>query len=167
MHLRATLHYDADADRVAAMLADPAFVEEKVRSSGALTQHVDVVGDVTRDFTVTTRRSMPTDGIPPQFRGFVGSTLEIRHAEAWEAPSPDDAPGERRGTIAVEIVGAPVRYTGRLHLAPVENGTDVVVDGELKSTIALFASAVEQAAAGAVRAAIEAEQEAGRAWLAR
>lgn len=180
MHLRATLQYDADAGRVAAMLADPAFVEEKLRASGALSHHADVVGDASREFTVTTRRQMPTDAIPAQFRSFVGSTLEVRHVEAWGAPAagdrPGEQPGERRGTVVIEIVGAPVRYTGRLHLLPggaeepssagAGAGSQVVVDGDLRSSIALFASAVEEAAAGAVRAAIEAEERAGRAWLA-
>lgn len=163
MHLHATLQYDADVARVGRMLADTEFVEAKLRASGALSHHANVVGDPDHGFTVTTRREMATDTIPAQFRGFLGSTLEVRHVEAWEQPADDG----RRGSVVLEIVGAPVRFTGRLQLTPDDAGGSVVaVDGELKASLPLFAAALEEAAAGAVRAALDAEQQAGAAWLA-
>ncbi len=163
MHLHVTLSYDADVARVGRMLADPQFVEEKLRASGALSHHANVVGDAERGFTVTTRREMPTDGIPAQFRGLVGSTLEVRHVEAWEPP----ADGGRKGSVVLEIVGAPVRFTGRLQLVREGDRSVVAVDGELKASLPLFAAALEQAAAGAVRGALDAEESAGADWLAR
>ena len=164
MHLHVTLQYDADVARVGRMLADSEFVEDKLRASGALAHRANVVGDPARGFTVTTRREMPTDTIPAQFRGFIGSTLEVRHVEAWEPP----ADGERKGSVVLEIVGAPVRFTGRLQLSPGDAGGSVVaVDGELKASLPLFAAALEEAAAGAVRAALDAEERAGAGWLAR
>ncbi len=164
MHLHVTLHYDADVTRVGRMLADTEFVEDKLRASGALSHHANVVGDVDRGFTVTTRREMPTDSIPAQFRSFVGSTLEVRHVEAWE---PVDG-GERKGSVVLEIVGAPVRFTGRLLLAAeADEGSVVTVDGDLKASLPLFAAALEEAAAQAVRGALDAEERAGTAWLAR
>lgn len=163
MHLQATLSYEADVARVGRMLADTEFVEDKLLASGALSQHANVVGDHERGFTVTTRREMPTDTIPPQFRGFVGSTLEVRHVEAWE-PLAD---GERKGSVVLEIVGAPVRFTGRLRLAPRDGGSLIEVDGDLKASLPIFGAALEEAAGGAVRAALDAEQRAGAAWLSR
>ena len=168
MHLRATLQYDADVSSVASMLADADFVEAKLRASGALAQHASIVGDAERGFTVTARRQMPTDAIPAQFRSLVGSTLEVRHVEAWD-PASDE--GERRGTVVIEIVGAPVRLTGRLRLTPAPpdpaaGGARITLDGDLHASVPHFGSAIENAAAGAVRAALEAEEAAGRAWLA-
>lgn len=164
MHLHVTLHYDADVARVGQMLADTEFVEDKLVASGALSHHANVVGDPGKGFTVTTRREMPTDSIPSQFRSFVGSTLEVRHVEAWEPP----ADGERKGSVVLEIVGAPVRFTGRLELAPDgAAGSVLTVDGDLKATLPLFAAALEDAASQAVRAALDAEERAGIAWLAR
>lgn len=164
MHLHVTLHYDADVARVGQMLADTEFVEDKLRASGALSHHANVVGEPDRGFTVTTRREMPTDSIPPQFRGFIGSTLEVRHVEAWEPPTE----GGRKGSVVLEILGAPVRFTGRLLLAPDEGGGSVVeVDGELKASLPIFAAALEEAAGQAVREALDAEERAGTAWLAR
>ena len=77
MHLSAQAQYDATVERVAAMLADPVFVEAKVRASGATSQQVDVVGSSDESFTVTTRRQMPTTSIPSQFRSFVGASRRL------------------------------------------------------------------------------------------
>lgn len=165
MHLTAQARYDADVVRVAAMLADQAFVEAKVRASGALSHQVDVVGASDEAFTVTTRRHMPTTDIPAQFRSLIGASLEVRQVEAWEAPDPGSST-TRRGTVVVEITGAPVRLSGRLRLVEEPDGlTTQQVTAELKASVPLFASAVEQATAGAVQAAFEAEERTAASWL--
>lgn len=169
MHLSATAHYPADIERVVAMFADEAFVAAKVRASGAVSQQVDVVGLGSGTFTVTTRRHMPTTAIPAQFRALVGATLEVRQVEAWEPPA-DDGSGTpvRTGTVVVEITGAPVRMTGTMRLEPAPDGagTTHVFSGDVKASVPLFAAAVEEAAAEAVRAAIAAEERTAQAWLA-
>lgn len=163
MHLTAQVRYPADVDRVAALLADPGFVDAKVRATGALSHTVDVVGTGGEAFTVTTRRQMPTDTIPAQFRSFLGASLEVRQVEAWEAP----AEGTRRGTVVVEITGAPVRLRGTVALVPEGGGTVQHYDGDLKASVPLFGNAVEQATAEAVRAALGAEERTAAEWLAR
>jgi Protein of unknown function (DUF2505) len=163
VHVRVELRYDAEVPAVAAMLADERYARDRVEAGGAAVEQVDVVGAADAPFTVTTRRSVPTDQIPAQARAFVGSRLEVRQVEAWEAPEPG---GTRRGTVVVEIVGAPVRLTGTVALAPDAGASTLTYDGELKATVPLFASAVEQAAVGAVRSALQAEQDAGTRWLA-
>ena len=162
MHLSAHARYAADLERVAAMLADEEFVAAKVRASGATSQQVDVVGAAEEAFTVTTRRHMPTTGIPAQFRPLVGASLEVRQVEAWEPPSGDG----RRGTVVVEITGAPVRLTGTLRLQAADGVTTQDFEGELRASVPLFASAVEDATAEAVRSAIAAEERTAAAWLA-
>lgn len=164
MHITAELRYQADIARVGSMLADEAFVAEKVRASGALSQHVEVVHNSPDAFTVITRRSMPSTGIPAQFRSLAGSSIEVRQVEAWEAQRGD----ERHGTIVVEITGAPVRLTGKLRLvAGADGSTTQHLDGELRASIPLFASAVEEATARAVIEAGKAEERAGAEWLSR
>ena len=154
--------FDASPDRVAAMMADERFVAAKVRASGASGQTVAVVGGPSEAFTVTTRRQMPTTGIPAQFRSMVGSTLEVRQVEAWEAPG---AHG-RAGTIVVEVTGAPVRMTGTMRMEGTAGRTTITFDGDLKASVPLFAGAIEEATAGAVLAALEAEERTGAVWLA-
>ena len=45
MRLSVTLDLPTDARAAAQLLADPEYVHQKVRASGALEQHVDVTGD--------------------------------------------------------------------------------------------------------------------------
>lgn len=162
MHLHLSFDLAADAATVARMLADPAYVHAKVLASGALDQQVDVVGSDAAAFTVTTRRSLPTDQIPANFRPLVGSQLDVRQVEAWEAAAADHS---RRGTVVVEITGAPVRLTGTASLTPAGDHTTLVYDGDVKSSIPLFAASVEQAAAGAIRAGLTAEGVVAARWL--
>jgi hypothetical protein len=163
VHLQVTVPVPADPRTAGVMLADPAYVRAKVRASGAEEQHVDVAPGEDGAFTVTTRRSLPTDQIPPNVRAFVGSRLEVRQVEAWE---PAAADGTRTGTVAVEIAGAPVRLTGTVALAATATGSGITYDGELKAHVPLFGAAVEEAAAKAVRAALQAEEGVARAWVA-
>lgn len=164
VHLTAQVRYDADIARVAAMLADEEFVAAKVRASGALSQQVDVVGRAHDAFTVTTRRQMPTTGIPAQFRSLVGSSLEVRQVEAWEGPQGT----QRHGTVVVEITGAPVRLTGTLRLLTERDGTTSQhFEGDLRASVPLFGAVVEEATARAVHAAIAAEESTATTWLTR
>jgi hypothetical protein len=164
VQLHARLRYDADIARVIAMLADAEFTATKVRATGAISHDVAVVGEADHAFTVTTRRQLPTAGIPAQFRSLVGSTVEIRQVEAWEPP----AGPERRGTVVVEIVGAPVRLTGTLRLVPEADGTTTGhIEGDLRASVPLFGAALEEAMARAVRDVVKAEERAAAVWLTR
>ncbi|GAA4625441.1 DUF2505 domain-containing protein [Cellulomonas oligotrophica] len=166
MQIDVRLSFPVGTAGAARMLADPQYVHTKVRASGALDQQVDVTGDAEGAFTVTTRRALPSEQIPAHARALVGSRIDVRQVEAWEAPTAD---GSRAGTVVVEIAGAPVRVTGRASLAPGEDGasTQVRYVGEVRATVPLFAAAVEDAAAGAVRSVLEVEQEVARRWLAQ
>jgi hypothetical protein len=160
LHIRTAL--PADVETVGDMFADPEYVHTKVRASGALNHTVDVATNPAGAFTVTTRRSMPTDQIPANFRTFIGAGLDVRQVEAWEAPADDG----RSGTVVVEIAGAPVRLTGTTSLRPGEGGSVLTYEGEVKATIPLFAGAVEKAAVDAIRSILAAEEAVARAWLA-
>lgn len=162
MRLHIQIPLPGAVTEVGAMLADPAYVHAKVAASGATDHHADVAGDAAGAFTVTTRRSMPTDQIPANMRSLVGSALDVRLVEAWEP----ELNGSRCGTIVVEISGAPVRLTGTTLLEPGPEGSSLVYEGEVKAAIPLFAATVEGAAAQAIRGALDAEETVARSWLA-
>ncbi|GIG25960.1 DUF2505 domain-containing protein [Cellulomonas denverensis] len=162
MHLQVPLALDTDAVTAGRMLADPVYVRAKVLAGGGEVLHVDVTPGENGAFTVTTRRALPTDLIPSQARAFIGDRLEVRQAEAWEGPDDD---GGRRGTVAVEIAGAPVRLTGTVALIPEGERSRVVYDGDLKASVPLFGAMVEEAAAKAVRSALQAEEAVAAEWV--
>ncbi|GGM44962.1 DUF2505 domain-containing protein [Promicromonospora citrea] len=167
MQLTVDLTFPATIDDVATMLADESFVRWRAqRSTGSVNgvvEQADVTGTAEDGFTVVVRRTLPTDIIPVQARPLVGAHLEIRQAEAWEAASE----GRRTGTVAVEILGAPVRVTGTSILAALPDGdTRLTYTGDVRATVPLFGAVIEEAAVAAVRTTLETEAEAGRDWLA-
>ncbi|WP_125774541.1 DUF2505 domain-containing protein [Antribacter gilvus] len=165
MHLTVELTFPATLDDVSAMLADEEFVRWRARRTAGTdtVEQADVTGSVESGFTVVVRRTFSTDQIPVQARPFVGDELEIRQAEAWEAA----AGGRRVGSVAMEILGAPVRVVGTMALEPLpDGGTRLAYSGDVTASVPLFGGVVEEAAASAVRGTLEAEAEAGRAWLA-
>jgi hypothetical protein len=163
VRVAAEADFAADPMTVARMMADEGYVRAKVEASGATADVCEVVGDADGTFTVTTRRGVATDTVPPQFRSFVGESLEVRAIEAWEAAAPD---GSRAGTILVEVTGAPVRLTGTVRLTGDAMSSHLAIEGDLKASIPIFGSAVEQAIAQAMTDIISAEKAAGQAWLA-
>ncbi|WP_263729329.1 DUF2505 domain-containing protein [Cellulomonas sp. SG140] len=163
MQLRVTLDLPTDLAGAGRMLADPGYVRAKVAATGDPDGEVVVAGSPADGFTVTTRRSLPTDQIPAQLRSFVGARIDVRQVEAWDEPDEDG----RHGTVVVEVVGAPVRLTGRTSLRAVTPySCTLTYDGELRAAVPLFGAAVEKAAAGAVRDALVAEQAVAAQWLA-
>ncbi|MFZ5871845.1 MAG: DUF2505 domain-containing protein [Actinomycetota bacterium] len=162
MRVEDEIHYPVSPAEVAAMLADPEFVERKMVATHALSHDVEVVGTADGAFTVTTRRTMPTSDLPDLARSFVGETIDVRQVEAWEAAAPD---GSRAGTVVVEVLGAPLRLTGTLRLAPDGGGTTETLAGDLKASVPLVGSKLEKAAEPAFMAAVRKEHEVGKEWL--
>lgn len=166
MRITDKIDYPGSPELVAKMLADPEYLRSRVTLGGATVEQADVVGDPAGEFTATTRGKIPSNTIPQHMRGFVGNSLEIRQVEAWQ---PADAQGRRIGTVVIEISGAPVRLTGTRRITPSADGRSCTdhIEGELKASVPLLGPSIEQAAAPAVYAAIDAERKAATAWLAK
>jgi len=166
VHLAETLVLPAAPLTVARLLADPDLARDAISASGAVCEHVAVVGDADGPFTVTTLRALPAEQVPAAVRGFVGSRLQVRQVEMWDAPDDEHA---RAGTVTVEVVGAPVRLDARGTLVAhggAAAATAVRYDGELRAAVPLFGAVVEQTVAQAVREALVALDRAVRARLA-
>ena len=163
MRVTADLRYDADPATVFEMLSDQAFQDRKLSQTGALSWEVRVqqqAGGV----VIVSRRALPTDQVPDAFKSLVGASITIAQTETW---GPAAADGSRTGAMDLEVVGAPVRMQATLSLsATAEGGSVELVDGELKARVPLVGGRIERTAEPAVRAAIDAEQRIGRAWLA-
>lgn len=163
MRFDAATDYPVSATRVADMLSNPEYVRRKVDASGALSSTTEVAPGAGGTFTVTTRRAMPTDQIPANFRRFVGSSIDVRFVEVWSAPDPD---GRCTATITLEILGAPARANVTAILVPVGvDASRITYAGEVKVTVPLVGAPIERAAVGAVQDALDAERRVGLEWL--
>lgn len=163
MRVTAEIRYAAEPQAVFEMLTDQAFQERKLAQTGALSYNASVVVSGDGGAVVASSRALPTDRVPDAFRTFVGDRLTVEQTETWNPPGPD---GARTGTLSVSIPGAPVKLTASLSLAPTATGCLEIVSGELKARVPLIGGKIEKAAEPAVRAAIDAEERIGQAWLA-
>ncbi|QIK84150.1 DUF2505 domain-containing protein [Sanguibacter sp. HDW7] len=161
MHVTIDVPVPLPAAAYATLLRDAVFVRFRTSVPGASVDDVVVTPTGGESFTVTVRRSVSAEQIPPQVRSFVGSELEIRQVEAWDG----ERDGSWHGTVALEITGTPVRLTGTVALVPSGEGALLTYDGEVRASIPLFGSAVERSAAEAVRATLAAEEVRVQAWV--
>ena len=163
MRVTADLRYDSDPKAVFEMLTDPAFQDRKLGQTGALTWEVEVRPE-NGGAVIVTRRALPTDQVPDAFKSLVGAQIQIAQTETW---GPAGTDGTRTGSLDLEVVGTPVRLKASLSLSATgDGGSAELVDGELKARVPLIGGRIEKAAEPAVRAAIDAEQRIGTAWLA-
>lgn len=162
MRVTAEIHYAAEPNDVFTMLTDPAFQDRKLGQTGALSWQVEVRPEA-GGAVLTSTRALPTDQVPDAFRSLIGSQISIAQTETWGPAAPN---GDRTGTLLIEVAGAPIKMTATLSLSASGSGTVELVDGELKARVPLVGGRIERAAEPAVRAAIDAEERIGQAWLA-
>jgi hypothetical protein len=161
MKITATFDYPATPHEVFAMLSDEDFQARKCLATGALSHSVSISAQGDRTVIVS-NRDLPTEHFPDFVKSMVGATLAVTETQDWGPAGPD---GARQGTLAVDIVGAPIDMAGTLSLAPAGQGSVESVDGDLKARIPLIGGKIEKAAAPTIESAIRAEQETGQAWL--
>ncbi|HEX5995413.1 MAG TPA: DUF2505 domain-containing protein [Jiangellales bacterium] len=160
MDLRTQLRFDADPVTVFAMLTDEEYIGRKVRAANAIRHEVSVIrnGD---QVTIKLLRVMPPD-VPDFVRRFVGDTIDLQQTDVWAPAAPD---GTRTGTIAIDMVGAPVTLRGTLSLTPDGPGSLTSVAGKIKASVPFVGGKIEQAVHSGLIKAAEREEQVGRDWL--
>jgi hypothetical protein len=155
--------FGASLERVIAMYANEEFAHERALATGASECDTIVDGDPSTAFTVAIRRIMSTEGIQPEFRPFIGSSITVRYSEAWEAPGEE----RREGTFAIDIVGVPARAAGTLSLVARDGTTDFSIRGTVTAHVPFLAGLVTQTIIDSVSDGLVKELAAADAWLTR
>jgi hypothetical protein len=161
MELRAAERFPATAPRVGAILADPGFYRAAMaRGPGGkdlVAGDVQVTGSAAGAFSVAIRRTMAAPALPEQIRAYLPGGLDIRQVNAWDRAGSD---GQRRGTVTMDIVGAPVHLRGTIELAPRgEEACELTHLTRLRATVPFVGATIEQAAAPTIRAGLKAERD--------
>lgn len=164
MRITETVDHHASPDEIFAMFSDVSYQQLKCERSGAVDHDVVVEVDDQGGTIIVTTRKMPTDNFPEFARKFVGDTVTVIEKQEWDAPTDD---GEREAALTVEIPSTPVQLTGAARLTPHGEGTQQVVDGELKASIPLLGSKIEKAVAPILIKAIRMEGPLGEKWRAQ
>lgn len=152
------LTYDAPADRVTAMLADPAFREEVCDFMGVLRKEVEIE-PVGEGMHVTIDQWQPTTGIPSFAKKFVGDETNIVQREIWSTPL--------LGDITVTIPGKPGTMSGTARISEADGVTTESVRMAVKVGIPLVGGKLEDLIAGLLLKALKAENKVGRDYLSR
>jgi hypothetical protein len=149
--------YDAPADEVRAMLADPAF-REKVAASGGAIRHKVSVSPKGSGMKVVVDQTQPADGIPSFAKKIVGDEIHVVQTEVWSAP---DA-----ASLDVAIPGKPGHFKGKIGLTDSGSRTTESVTGDVNVNVPLVGGKLEQLISDLLGSALRNEQRVGRSWLA-
>jgi hypothetical protein len=150
--------YESPAEKVAAMLTDPAFREEVCVYQHAVTHSVSIEGDVNAK-KVRIEMAQPTERVPAFAKKFIGETVTILQTESWTSPT--------HGDIVVTIPGKPGDMIGTAIMVEQDGVTTETVDLEVKVKIPLVAGKIEELIAKLLRSALKAEQRVGVDYLSR
>jgi hypothetical protein len=152
------LTYDAPADAVAAMLADPAFREEVCEYQGVLRHSVSIErsGD---GMEVLIDQVQAAHGIPSFASKFVGDEINIVQRETWASMD--------QSRIKVTIPGKPGEMAGSGRLDDSGGSTIQVVSLDIKVGIPLVGGKIEGLISDLLLKALKAENKVGRDYLSR
>lgn len=164
MQLNVSMNFDLTVDEVVELLVNKDFLQFKANKSQTTLLAADIIRHDDGAITSAVRRTMSSDLIPQNLRSFVGNQLEVRQTEAWAEP--DLSPGQRHGTFALEITGAPVRISGNMIVRPGAQGATLEYTGDVVAAVPLFAATVESAVGQAITQVLESEQDLALEWLA-
>lgn len=152
------LTYPAPLDRVAAMLADPAFREDVCRRQRATSYDVSVTGTPGDPMRVRVEMEQPTDQVPSFARKIVGGSTTIVQTESWESVD--------RAELHVTIPGKPGEMAGSSVLEESGGTTTQTVTLDITVRIPLVGGKVEDLIAKLLGSALRAEERTGRDYLA-
>jgi len=156
MKFRHELRYDATPDQVFAMLADPAFRQAACEAQDVISADVQLERDGD-GFSLVIDMLQKTDDLPGFARTFAGDSTQAIQRETWAGPG--------GGDLRIEAPGKPTSMSGTIRLEPDGAGTTEVVELEIKVKVPLIGGKLEKLMAQKVTAGMEAEHQAGTAYL--
>lgn len=149
--------YDAPADRVLEMLADPAFREEVCDYQRVLRRTV-TVETTGSGMDVVIDQFQSVKGLPSFATKLVGDEVNIVQRESWTGT---------RGDIEVTIPGKPGDMKGTAVVVESGGVTTETVDLTIKVGIPLVGGKIEGLISDLLLKALKAENKVGRDYLAR
>lgn len=159
--IKQRMTYEVDPETIFAMYLDEGFVREKNERTGGRDVEVEVNTADGGGCIVTSRR-LPAK-LPSFARQLTGDEISLTQTDRWHLPAED---GSRTGTVKIEFHGLPMKATGTFKLSPLADGSECLVELELKASVPLIGRKIEKVAAEYVQKAVGAEERIGREWLA-
>jgi len=144
-------------------LVDPAFLRARLAELGgpgaALHDHrVEPDGRV----SYRLRHGVEAKNLPSAVRTLLGGDLTIDRAETWR---PEPGAGYS-GTVKVTIPGMPGDLGGKVRLTDTDDGSTLLLDGEVRIPIPLVGGKIEETVAGQISQLLGSEHAFAEKWLA-
>lgn len=156
MKFHRELAYDAGADEVLAMLADPDFRKKVAAAQDVVS--IDVTTTPKGDgMSIVIDQVQNTAGLPALAKKITGETTRAIVREEWA-----DATS---GTYEIEAPGKPTKAVGTVALAEEGGITRHVFDLEVSVKVPLIAGKLEKLMADNIDAGMTLEHSVGVAWL--
>lgn len=162
MDLHRVDRYDADVERVLAMLSDETFLKGKFAALDHAPGQVLELDEVGSVFRIKTQRVVEID-VPGFARKFLTPTNTLVQTDDWG----ENINGVRVGTWTIDAKNVPVTITGTIRLAPVDAGCTNTIDAHIKSSIPLVGGKIEGVVGKGTEKTMEGEYAFGVEWLAR
>ena len=156
MKLDYTHTYEADPQRVVALMRTSDFLEDVASHAGAVSHEVEVNDDHAKLAMLL--------GVPSALKKFVGETIQILMIFRFGAERPD---GVVPGTVEVDVPGMPVEVNAAAQLRPSGPRTTGHYAGELKVRIPLAGKKVEAQVEPFITDAFDGLERRATDWLAR
>jgi uncharacterized protein YndB with AHSA1/START domain len=138
MHLEH--HYDADVESVYSLITDPDFMERKYTAIGGKDVAIDRSETDGGGCELVTRRTVTVD-LPGFAKKVMQPSNTAVQRENWGSAQPD---GSRVCEYTVEIQGMPSKVTGTLVLSADGEGSQQVIDADVKVSIPLLGGRLEK-----------------------
>lgn len=164
MSVNASTTIKAPLDTVLKTFTDEAFVRHVSERAGMQLESVDVSGDVTTAFTVTTVRSMGADKLPDAVQKFVKGAIKLNQVDTYDAPAAD---GSRNVRTEIKAHGLPVGANATQSLKPSGEETVVDVSGDVVANIPLVGKKIAAAAEPYIGKALTLQARTAESWIAK
>lgn len=162
MRIEETTMLTADPESVHELMTSKRFQDAKAEALGAVRFESSVTA-TGEEVTVVTRRVMTPASVPELIKAMVEPTITVTEQEVWRATAAGFA-----GSFSVRVSGAPIQVDGAVALEPGrDGGTRLTFAGELSTSVPLFKSAIERAAATQVVGTITEEFKLLHDWPPR
>lgn len=157
-----TQRFPAPPEAVWQMLTDPEYISTKGIRSGSLEVSPDVEFH-SAETIIISRRKLPAK-MPGFMKKFVGEVLVLNETQKWGQADAGD--GARDGSFVIDFGGQPMAFHGTLSLRAADEGTVVVTDGIMKSTVPVVGRKAESVAKEWCERYLRKEEEVAGEWLA-
>jgi uncharacterized protein YndB with AHSA1/START domain len=135
-----THHFDADVERVFALMSAPDFLERKYAAVGATEVVIDAPDDRDGAPRITSSRKVTVE-LPGFARKVMQPANTVVQTDEWSAAQAD---GSRSCRYSVAVKGVPSRIDGTVTLHPDSGGTRQDVVAEVKVSIPLLGGKLEK-----------------------